>query len=160
MAPAVSCLLCSRTRFLRHAFCGGQSIAVRRTRPFVPPSVRPDPVGSERNMVRACWEVETAQYVDPDCFVFIDESHVDQKTAQRQYSWALVGLPPVERSTFLKGVRHSILPALSTDGVIALDIFEGSVNKERFMMFLRDQVVRGFCIHLFISLMPSARPHS
>lgn len=111
-------------------------------------------------MVRACWEVETAQYVDPDCFVFIDESHVDQKTAQRQHGWALVGLPPVERSTFLKGVRHSILPALSTDGVIALDIFEGSVNKEKFMMFLRDQVVRGFCIHLFISLMLSARPRS
>ena len=44
-------------------------------------------------MVRACWEAETAQYVDPDCFIFIDESHVDQKTAQRQHGWAPVGLP-------------------------------------------------------------------
>ena len=100
--------------------------------------------------VRACWEIETAQYVDPDCFVFIDESHIDQKTAQRRYGWAPIGLPPVDRSTFLKGVRHSILPALATDGIIALDIFEGSVNKEKFMIFLRDQVVCELRIHLFI----------
>jgi len=101
-------------------------------------------------MVRACWEADTAQYVGPDCFIFIDESHVDQKTAQRQRGWARVGLPPVERSTFLKGVRHSILPALSTDGIIALDIFEGSVDKEKFIKFLRDQVVCGFHAHAFI----------
>ena len=30
-------------------------------------------------MVWAYWEVETAQYVDPDCFVFIDESHLTKK---------------------------------------------------------------------------------
>ena len=36
----------------RHAFWCGQLIAVRRTRSFRPPSVRPDPVGSERNTGR------------------------------------------------------------------------------------------------------------
>ncbi|KAI0713719.1 hypothetical protein C8Q76DRAFT_578143, partial [Earliella scabrosa] len=36
--------------------------------------------------------------------------------------------------------RYSILPALSTDGIIALDILEGSVNKERFLEFLNDQL--------------------
>jgi len=65
--------------------------------------------------VRACWEVETAQYPDPDCFIFIDESHVDQKTAQRRHGWAPVGLAPVDRSAFLKGVCHSIFPALSAE---------------------------------------------
>jgi len=30
------------------------------------------------NMVRACWEVEMAQYNNPGYFVFIDESHIDQ----------------------------------------------------------------------------------
>jgi transposase len=107
-------------------------------------------------MVRACWEAETAQYVDPDYFVFIDESHIDQKTSQRPRGWAPVGLSPIERSTFLKGVRHSILPALSTDGIIALDIFEGSVDKEKFIQFLRDQVVRGFRVYAFIYFSYSA----
>ena len=36
---------------LRHVFWCGQSIAVCWTRPFVPPSVRPDLVGSERNIL-------------------------------------------------------------------------------------------------------------
>ena len=30
------------------------------------------------NMVRACWEVEMAQYNNPDHFVFVDESHIGQ----------------------------------------------------------------------------------
>jgi hypothetical protein len=34
-----------------------------------------------------------------------------------------------------------VLPALSIDGIIALDIFEGTMNKEKFIEFLREQVV-------------------
>ncbi|KAI0039485.1 hypothetical protein FA95DRAFT_1504116, partial [Auriscalpium vulgare] len=36
--------------------------------------------------------------------------------------------------------RYSILPALAVDGIIALDIFEDSVNKDRFLSFLHAQV--------------------
>ncbi|TFK78757.1 hypothetical protein K466DRAFT_468528, partial [Polyporus arcularius HHB13444] len=36
--------------------------------------------------------------------------------------------------------RYSILPALTMDGIIALDIFEGSVNKERFLQFLNNEL--------------------
>ncbi|TDL24672.1 hypothetical protein BD410DRAFT_719484, partial [Rickenella mellea] len=36
--------------------------------------------------------------------------------------------------------RYSILPALSLDGIIAVDLFEGSVNRERFVHFLRDHL--------------------
>jgi hypothetical protein len=49
---------------------------------------------------------------------------------------------------FLQGVRHSILPALTTEGIVALEIFEGSVNKVKFIQFLHENVVRGFCICL------------
>ncbi|KAJ6548286.1 hypothetical protein B0H10DRAFT_1651243, partial [Mycena sp. CBHHK59/15] len=34
---------------------------------------------------------------------------------------------------------YSILPALTTEGIVALDIFEGSVTKEHFLGFLREQ---------------------
>jgi hypothetical protein len=37
--------------------------------------------------------------------------------------------------------RYSVLPALTTQGIIALDIFEGSVTKDRFLAFIREQVV-------------------
>ncbi|TFK79998.1 hypothetical protein K466DRAFT_450136, partial [Polyporus arcularius HHB13444] len=36
--------------------------------------------------------------------------------------------------------RFSLLPALSVDGIIALDLFEGSVTKNRFISFVRDQL--------------------
>ena len=51
-------------------------------------------------------------------------------------------------STFIRGVRHSILPSLTTEGVAALGIFENVVNKARFAQFLRNDVVCGFHTHL------------
>ena len=104
--------------------------------------VRPAAEANER--VRTCYQTETSKFTDPDYFVFIDESHIDRKTAHRSKGWSLIGVPPVERSTFLRGVRHSILPALTTEGIVALEIFEGSVNKAKFVQFLRDDVVREF----------------
>ena len=88
------------------------------------------------------WELELTQLDDPDLFVFIDESAVDNKTVQRSQGWSAAGGRSVSRCTFLRGKRHSILPALSSDGIIALEIFEGAVNKERFLQFLHDRVVR------------------
>ncbi|TDL16346.1 hypothetical protein BD410DRAFT_707703, partial [Rickenella mellea] len=36
--------------------------------------------------------------------------------------------------------RYSVLPALTADGYVGLDIFEGSVTKERFIQFVSGQV--------------------
>ncbi len=43
--------------------------------------------------------------------------------------------------SFLRGVSYSILPALTMDGIIALKIVEGSIMKDRFLCFLKEQVV-------------------
>lgn len=97
---------------------------------------------AERNdELRTLWEIELSHFDDPDLFVFIDESAVDNKTVQRSQGWSSVGGRSVLRRTFLRGKRHSILPALSSGGIIALEIIEGSVNKERFLGFLRGKVV-------------------
>ena len=82
-----------------------------------------------------------AQYTDLEMFVFLDESAVDNHTVRRACGWSAVVSPAVERSTFLQGVRHSILPALTSQGMLALDIFEGSVNKEHFIHFLHKNIV-------------------
>jgi transposase len=91
--------------------------------------------------LRTLWEIEMAQYTDPDVFVFLDESAVDQSTAHRTRGRSEPGTRCVRRMTFIRGVRHSILPALTLDGIIGLDIFEGSINKDRFLLFIREQVV-------------------
>jgi hypothetical protein len=42
------------------------------------------------------------------------------------------------QAAYGRGQCFSVLPALSIDGIIALDIFEGAV---KFLIFLREQVV-------------------
>jgi len=106
---------------------------------------------AERNEeLRTLWELEIAELDDPDFFVFINESAVDNRTVQHSNGWSHVGGRSVSWCAFFRGKRHSILLALSSDGIIALDIFEGSVNKERFLQFLHKQVVRlSSCLHLW-----------
>jgi len=62
--------------------------------------------------LRTIWEADMAQYTDPDVFVALDESAVDNQTVQRGYGRSASGTPCVRRATFLRGVRYSILPAL------------------------------------------------
>lgn len=102
-------------------------------------------VAAERNEeLRATWRVANGHF-PLDHYVWLDESAVDELTCQRRRGWARRGVRPVVRHTFIRGTRYSVLPALWAGGVFALDIFEGSVNKERFIRFLRDQVVSTFC---------------
>lgn len=92
------------------------------------------------DLLRATWVAEWGD-LPVESFVWLDESSVDDLTNQRRRGWAPVGRACVRRDTFLRGQRYSILPALSTDDIIALDIVEGSVNKEQFLEFLNDQLV-------------------
>lgn len=92
------------------------------------------------NLLRAIWEGGMAQYDDPDLFLFLDESAVNNLTTQRLAGWSQRGIPCVRRATFLRGAHYSILPALSINGIEALDIFEGAVNREKFVGFLREQI--------------------
>jgi len=95
----------------------------------------------ERNEhLRATWQVVMAQY-DARQLVFVDESGVDDHTNIRTNGWAPLGQARVRRTTSMRGRKYSILPALSYDGILALDIFEGSVNREHFISFLRDHLV-------------------
>jgi hypothetical protein len=60
------------------------------------------------------------------------------------FVWSLVGNACVRRATFIRGVHYSVLPALSSDSIIALDIFEGSVNKLHFISWLKRQEYVGW----------------
>ena len=96
----------------------------------------------ERNEeLRTLWELELSQLRDSDLFVFIDGSAADNKTVRWSQEWSAIGGRSVSRCTLLRGKRRSILPAPSSDGIITLEIIEGSVDKEQFLQFLCDRVV-------------------
>lgn len=95
----------------------------------------------ERNeLLRATWQAAYGDIPAEYC-VWLDESSVDDRTNQRTRGWTEVGRACVCRELFICGQRYSVLPAFTCDGYIALELFEGSVNKEKFMAFLEQQVV-------------------
>jgi len=83
---------------------------------------------AERNeLLRATWQAEYGD-IPAKYFVWLDQSGVDDKTNQHTDGWAPLGHACVQHATFIRGQRYSVLPALSADGIIALDIFKGIRN--------------------------------
>ncbi|CAD6939336.1 unnamed protein product [Tilletia controversa] len=68
--------------------------------------------------------------------VFGDETRINARNALRTTGWAPRGERADIQSDFGRGGRCSLLPALSIDGLIAPMIVEGSITKERFLLWL------------------------
>ena len=83
---------------------------------------------------------------DPEMLMFTDESAKDERTSFRRYGWSLLGTQCVSRVVFVRGVRYSILPILTLDGLITWDIIEGPITAERFVRFIREMVVSCTCL--------------
>ncbi|KAI0682350.1 hypothetical protein BC835DRAFT_1299641, partial [Cytidiella melzeri] len=87
----------------------------------------------ERNdLLRAAYWNRFATLVpDPNMLMFTDESHKDQRTHDRLYGYSEIGVPCVQRATFVHGQScrySSILPLLTLDGIITYDLIEGSLT--------------------------------
>jgi hypothetical protein len=80
--------------------------------------------------------------------IFIDESSKDERTLTRLYGYSSVNTRAEKSVVFIRGKRYTILPALSLEGFIAVDIMEGSCDKERFQTFILTQLVNIFIILL------------
>jgi len=79
--------------------------------------------------------------LDPAMVMFVDEAARNKKNPSRKMGWSLEGRRCIQRRCFVRGQRFSILPVLMLDGIIAHEIFPGSVTSEIFARFLRDHVV-------------------
>jgi len=81
------------------------------------------------------------QYYTPNQLIFLDESAKDERSLSRLYGYSLRNTPAQKKVVFVRGKRYTILPALTLDGFVAIDIFEGSCDKKKFVDFVLDQVV-------------------
>ncbi|KAF7361583.1 DDE-3 domain-containing protein [Mycena sanguinolenta] len=75
-------------------------------------------------------------YYLPYQLVFVDESSCDRCTSYRGKAWAIIGQRAVRKAFFVRGKRYSVLPAISLDGILWVDIVEGSFNSESFEQFI------------------------
>ena len=102
---------------------------------------------AERNeLLHSTWQAAHGN-IPTEYIVWLEKSSVDNQTNQCTHGWAPTGNACVCHATFIRGQHYSILLALMLDGIIALDIFEGSVTKEKFLQFVEDKLVR---ISLFV----------
>ena len=85
-----------------------------------------------------------------DQLIFIDESSKDERTLTRLYGYSSINTRAKKSVVFIRGKRYTILPALSLEGFIAVDIMEGSCDKGRFQTFVLTQLVNIFILLLFI----------
>ncbi|CAB4475156.1 unnamed protein product [Rhizophagus irregularis] len=77
----------------------------------------------------------------PDQLVFLDESAKDEQSLSRGYGYSLINTRARKSVVFVRGKRYTILPALSLQRFIAIDIMEGSCIKERFKDFVISDVL-------------------
>jgi hypothetical protein len=83
--------------------------------------------------------------------VFLNESHCDRRTTQRCGGWAPIGDRARRHDFFIRGIkyvspypplfntdcsRYSVLPAISLDGVLHLDVITRSWTAEEFEQYI------------------------
>ena len=96
---------------------------------------------AERNeILRGAFIASIGQY-RTDQLVFMDESAKDERTMTRLYGYSKINSRASKKIVFIRGKRYTLLPALTEQGIIAVDIMEGSCTKQRFKEFVVSQVV-------------------
>ena len=73
--------------------------------------------------------------------LFIDESAANERSKDRKYGWAPIGVTPHEYIPLKRSVRWSILPVYSIDGYLAWDVRHGSYDSTAFNEFIANYVL-------------------
>ena len=76
-----------------------------------------------------------------EMFVWIDDSGSDCKDQLRRYGYALRGERAVCRKLLVRGRRVSAVAAISSQGLIALELTDGTVDGDIFFDFVRGSLI-------------------
>lgn len=76
-----------------------------------------------------------------DWFVFIDETGCSSKDHTRRFGYALRGESAIDHRLLHRGTRISAIAAISTTGVVAVELMTGTVNGDIFFDFVRGNLI-------------------
>ena len=80
-------------------------------------------VAAERNEdARAAYMVELCE-LSHEMLIYIDESAANEHTPWRKRGWPAFGIAPTVKMPVKRSVRHSILPAYTSSGIIACHVY-------------------------------------
>ena len=80
-------------------------------------------------------------FYDVHQFVWVDENESDHKNCMRKFGYALSGESPICHRILHRGRRISAIAAMSTNGLVAYNLVQGSVNGETFLEFIQGKLV-------------------
>lgn len=90
---------------------------------------------------RADWLHNMTTNYTAEQLVFLDESSKDDRTILPRYGWSLSGQTPFDSVRLNRGIRYSVLPALTIDGYMAVRVVEGSIDGAEFYDFVLNDVL-------------------
>ena len=76
-----------------------------------------------------------------EMFVWVDESGCDNRTYMRKYGYAIKGDTPLCHRFLARGQRVSAIAAISTDGVVCLELSTQTVDSDMFYDFIRGNLI-------------------
>lgn len=91
------------------------------------------------NLLRATW-IGAYGDIPMDYMVFLDESGIESDDHQRTNGWGLLGSACTRRAIWMQGERFSILPALTHEGIVSMEIFRGAVNRDLFIGYIQEHL--------------------
>ena len=74
--------------------------------------------------------------------MFADESHFNRLTLRRPYAWSIRGERASRFEFTLRGQKYSLLPAISLDGILHLEVVENAVTGADFLRFVQGLLPR------------------
>ena len=99
-------------------------------------------VAAERNEeARAAYMIELSD-LSYEQLIYIDESAANEHTPWRKRGWSAFGFAPTVKMPVKRSERYSILPAYTSEGIIACHIHQGSIDGPRLASWLELQVFR------------------
>ena len=90
--------------------------------------------------LRAKFMAEISIY-DPCMIIWIDETGCDLRNSTRKRGYSIRGMTPRDFRIVIRGVRYSVVPVMSMEGILDIHIIEGTMNGDRFQEFLKSTVV-------------------
>ena len=76
-----------------------------------------------------------------EMFVWVDETGSNMKDMLRKYGYALRGERAICHRLLVRGQRISSISAMSTEGMLAVELTTNSVNREKFFDFVRGSLI-------------------
>ncbi|GES90178.1 homeodomain-like protein [Rhizophagus clarus] len=77
----------------------------------------------------------------PEQLILMDEATKDERSLSQGYGYSLKNIFATKKNIFVQKTQYTILPALSLQGIITVDIIESNCTKERFKKFVISNIV-------------------